>query len=180
MHELVHLMLRQSGVSDLDIDADRPAHDEMVEVFCNAVAAASLMPRDLFLPESAVNERGPGRHEWRDDVIQSLAATFGVSRESIVRRLLTVGRTTEAFYARKRAQYHDEFRAQKERGREQSADKNMARNIPRETVGDLGRPFVRLVLENFRQDRLTLSDVSGYLGVKVRHVPNIEQQIGYF
>ncbi len=180
MHELVHLMLHQSGVSDLDVDAARPAQDEMVEVFCNAVAAAALMPKHLFLAESAIVERGPGRHEWTDDAIQSLAATFGVSRESIVRRLLTVGRTTEAFYARKRVQYHDEFRVQKEREREQNADKKMARNIPRETVGDLGRPFVRLVLENFRQDRLTLSDVSGYLGVKVRHVPNIEQQIGYF
>jgi Zn-dependent peptidase ImmA (M78 family) len=175
MHELVHLMLHQSGVSDLNIDAARRAQDEMVEVFCNAVAAAALMPMDLFLAE-----RGPGRHEWTDNVIQSLATTFGVSRESVVRRLLTVGRTTEAFYARKRAQYLDEFRAQKMREREQNADKNMARNIPRETVGDLGRPFVRLVLENFRRDRLTLSDVSGYLGVKVRHVPNIEQQIGYF
>jgi Zn-dependent peptidase ImmA (M78 family)/DNA-binding XRE family transcriptional regulator len=180
MHELVHLMLHQSGVSDLDIDAARRAQDEMVEVFCNAVAAAALMPMDLFLAEPAVIERGPGRHEWTDNVIQSLATTFGVSRESVVRRLLAVGRTTEAFYARKRAQYLDEFRAQKMREREQNADKNMARNIPRETVGDLGRPFVRLVLENFRQDRLTLSDVSGYLGVKVRHVPNIEQQIGYF
>ncbi len=180
IHELVHLMLHQSGVSDLDVDAARPAHDEIVEIFCNAVAAAAFMPKDIFLAESAVVERGPGRHEWTDNVIQSLAATFGVSRESIVRRLLTVGRTTEAFYASKRAQYRDEFRAQKEREKDQNADKNMARNIPRETVGDLGRPFVRLVLENFRQDRLTLSDVSGYLGVKVRHVPNIERQIGYF
>jgi Zn-dependent peptidase ImmA (M78 family) len=165
MHELVHLMLHQSGVSDLNIDAHRPAHDDIVEVFCNAVAAATLMPKDLFLAEPAVIERGAGRHEWTDNVIESLAAKFGVSRESIVRRLLTVGRTTETFYARKRAQYYDEFRARKERKKEQNADKSMARNIPRETVGDLGRPFVRLVLENFRQERLTLSDVSGYLGV---------------
>jgi Zn-dependent peptidase ImmA (M78 family) len=147
MHELVHLMLHQSGVSDLDVDAARAAHDEVVEVFCNAVAAAALMPKDLFLAEPVVIQRGPGRHEWTDDVIQLLATTFGVSRESIVRRLLTVGRTTEAFYARKRAQYQEEFRAQKKREREHNADKGMARNIPRETIGDLGRPFVRLVLE---------------------------------
>ncbi|MCI0600627.1 MAG: XRE family transcriptional regulator [Beijerinckiaceae bacterium] len=180
LHELVHLMLHQSGVSDLDIDSARPAREKTVEVFCNAVAAAALMPKDIFLAERAIDERGPGRHEWTDNTVQSLATLFGVSQESVIRRLLTFGRTTEAFYSRKRAQYSDEFRAKKEREREQRADKSMARNVPRETVGDLGRPFVRLVLENFRQDRLTLSDVSGYLGVKVRHVPNIEQQIGYF
>lgn len=180
LHELAHLMLHQSGVSHLDIDGARPAHDEMVEVFCNAVAAATLMPKDLFLAEPSVVERGPGAHEWTDNVIQSLATTFSVSRESVVRRLLALDRTTEAFYARKRAQYKDDFLAQKKQEREQNADKNIARNIPRETVGDLGRPFVRMVLENYRQDRLTLSDVSGYLGVKVRHVPNIERQIGHF
>jgi Zn-dependent peptidase ImmA (M78 family) len=54
IHELVHLMLHQRGVSDLDIDAARQAQDEMVEVFCNAVAAAALMPKDLFLAESYV------------------------------------------------------------------------------------------------------------------------------
>jgi Zn-dependent peptidase ImmA (M78 family) len=56
IHELVHLMLHQSGVSDLDIDAARQAQDEMVEVFCNAVAAAVLIPQDLFLAESAVTK----------------------------------------------------------------------------------------------------------------------------
>src|ERR1700730_16449200 len=86
IHELVHLMLHQSGVSDLNIDAARRAQDEMVEVFCNAVAAAALMPMDHFLAEPAVIERGPGRHEWTDNVIQSLATTFGVSRASGVRR----------------------------------------------------------------------------------------------
>lgn len=49
--------------------------------------------------------------------------------------------------------------------------------MPRETIADFGRPFVRAVIENYHQDRLTLSDVSGYLGVKARHIPTIEQQV---
>jgi hypothetical protein len=52
------------------------------------------------------------------------------------------------------------------------------RNMPRETIADYGRPFVRAVIENYHQERLTLSEVSGYLGVKVRHIPEIETQIG--
>ena len=50
--------------------------------------------------------------------------------------------------------------------------------MPRETIADFGRPFVRAVIENYHQDRITLSEVSGYLGVKVRHIPVIESQVG--
>lgn len=178
-HELTHLMLRQDGVSDLDFDGPRAPADEKTEIFCNQVAAAALMPRDTFLSEPSVASRGSGRLEWDDAVVQSLSLTYGVSREAIVRRLLTLGRTTEAFYHRKRAQYAIEFQQQRQREREKSAGKPIPRNMPRETVADFGKPFVRRVIENYHSDRISLSDVSGYLGVKVRHVPGIEQQLGY-
>jgi len=45
LHEFAHLMLRLSGVSDLDVDADRPPEDQRVEVSCTRVAAAALLPR---------------------------------------------------------------------------------------------------------------------------------------
>jgi len=178
-HELAHLMLRQSGVSDLDIEGPRPADDEKIEVFCNQVAAAALMPRDLFLKEASIAAKGSGRHEWDDATVQSLSLTYGVSREAIVRRLLTLGRTTDAFYRRKRSQYAVEFQQQRQREREKNEGKPIPRNMPRETVADYGKPFVRRVIENYHLDRISLSDVSGYLGVKVRHVPGIEQQLGY-
>lgn len=177
-HELVHLMLRQSGVSDLDLEGPRAAEDEKIEVFCNQVAAATLMPRDPFLAENLVAAKGIGRHEWDDAAVQTLALTYGVSREAIVRRLLTLGRTTEAFYRRKRTQYAVEFQQQRQRDREKNEGKPIPRNMPRETVADYGKPFVRRVIENYHADRISLSDVSGYLGVKVRHVPGIEQQLG--
>jgi Zn-dependent peptidase ImmA (M78 family)/DNA-binding XRE family transcriptional regulator len=178
-HELSHLMIRQSGVSDIDIEGPRSADDEKIEVFCNEVAAAALMPRDLFLREALIVSKGENRHEWDDATIEVLSHTYSVSREAIVRRLLTLGRTTEVFYRRKRAQYAVEFVHQRERDREKNDGKPIPRNMPRETVADYGKPFVRRVIENYHLDRISLSDVSGYLGVKVRHVPGIEQQLGY-
>jgi Zn-dependent peptidase ImmA (M78 family) len=178
-HELAHLMLRQSGVSDLDTDGPRPPADEKIEIFCNQVAAAALMPRDTFLAEPMIAARGVGRYEWDDTIVQSLSLTYGVSREAIVRRLLTLNRTTEAFYTRKRAQYAIEFQQQRQRDREKNAGKPIPRNMPLETVANYGKPFVRRVIENYHLDRISLSDVSGYLGVKVRHVSGIEQQLGY-
>lgn len=178
LHELAHLMLRQSGVSDLDADGPRRAEDERIEVFCNQVAAAALMPRAQLLAEPLVAAKEGGRSEWSDDDIRALATIYSVSREAVVRRLLTLNRTSEAFYARKRAQYAAEFRELQEQRKEKNAGKSIARNMPRETLADYGRPFVRRVIENYHLDRITISDVSGYLGVKARHIPGIEQQLG--
>lgn len=179
LHEFVHLMLRQSGVSDLEASGIRPHEDEQVEMFCNHVAAAALVPLDLLLGERVVLERGAGRHEWSDLEIQSLATIYSVSRETIVRRLLTLHRASEDFYGRKRQQYAAEYQQQRQREKEKNAGKTIPRNMPRETVADFGKPFVRSVIENYRQDRISLSEVSGYLGVKVRHVPGIERQLDF-
>lgn len=177
LHELAHLMLRQSGVSEANVDAARPDADARIEIFCNQVAAAALMPRDLFLNQPLVLQR-PGTQEWPDEAINALSLNFNTSREGVVRRLLTFGRVSAGFYARKRAQYAAEFRAQRQREREERGDEGIPRNMPRETIADMGRPFIRAVIENYHQDRITLSEVSGYLGVKVRHVAGIEAQVG--
>ena len=52
------------------------------------------------------------------------------------------------------------------------------RNMPQETISDLGRPFVRMLLGKYYQDLMTLSEVSGYLGLKVKHIPKLEEVAG--
>jgi Zn-dependent peptidase ImmA (M78 family) len=179
LHELAHLMLHQSGVSDLDRPGNRSQKDERIEVFCNQVAAATLMPRLQFLNEPLVAAHSDGPHEWPDETIKALAQIYGASREAIVRRLLTFGLTSEAFYRQKRNQYAIEYQQAKQRQKEQNGDKSIARNMPVETVANVGRPLVRIILDNYHQDRMTLSEVSGYLGIKVRHIAGVEQQLGY-
>jgi hypothetical protein len=49
--------------------------------------------------------------------------------------------------------------------------------MPRETLSNLGRPLVSAVINNYRLENLTLSDVAGLLGVKTKHVPRIEQSL---
>jgi hypothetical protein len=93
--------------------------------------------------------------------------------------LLTFALTTQAFYRAKRAEYQDELLRQRERERERnkSSGETFVRNPPRDALTNFGRPFVRLVLESYYQERMTLSDVSGYLGVRTRHIPTLEQNI---
>jgi Zn-dependent peptidase ImmA (M78 family)/DNA-binding XRE family transcriptional regulator len=176
LHEFAHLMIRVSGVSDLETDAMRPPEDQTIEVFCNQVAAAALMPKDSLLAEPGVAEQGLRSDAWTDAQISDLARRFNVSREAVLRRLLTFDRTTNDFYTRKRAQYIAEYQAQRARQREQT--KEIKRNMPQETVSHFGKPLVRMLLNNYWQDRMTLSAVSGYLGLKVKHIPNLAKAAG--
>lgn len=179
LHELVHLTLRQSGVSDLSPDDQSSASHAKIEAFCNFVAGAALVPRDQLLRNGVVSARGTGRHDWTDDEIKEVATAFSVSREAIVRRLLILNRTSAAYYAQKRAQYAREYREIVERQRQKNIGKPIPRNMPRETISALGKTLVRKVIENYYQDRMTLSDVSGALGVKVRHIRTIAEQVGF-
>jgi Zn-dependent peptidase ImmA (M78 family)/transcriptional regulator with XRE-family HTH domain len=177
LHELSHVMVRVSGVSDLETDERRPAEDQAIEVFCNRVAAAALMPSDWVLSEPSVIARGALSQGWEDDEISDLARSFGVSREALLRRLLQLNRTTEAFYRAKRDKYLAEFEARQRIEREKTAGQEIPRNIPQETLSNLGRPLISVVLDSYNQDKLTLSDVAGLLGVKTKHVPRIEQNM---
>jgi Zn-dependent peptidase ImmA (M78 family)/transcriptional regulator with XRE-family HTH domain len=176
LHEFTHLMVRVSGVSDLETDERRPPEDQRIEVFCNQVAAAALVPKESLLAQPGVVEQGLRSENWGDAEISELARRFNVSREALVRRLLTFDRTTNGFYTRKRGQYIAEYQAFLARQREKKPE--IKRNMPRETISQFGKPLVRMLLGNYHQDRMTLSTVSGYLGLKVKHIPKLEQVAG--
>ena len=175
LHELTHLMLHVSGVSDLVTDAERPPEDQRIEIFSNQVAAAVLIPREPLLAEPRVIAHGVRSAAWDDAEISDIARQFNVSREALLRRLLTLNRTTEEFYKVKREQYLAEYLAAKARKKELNAESEMKRNMPQETVSNIGKPLVRMLLDNYYQDRITLSEVSGYLGLKVKHIPRLEE-----
>jgi Zn-dependent peptidase ImmA (M78 family) len=172
-HELAHVMLRQSGVCDFEDAGDQEA--ARVEVFCNAVAAATLMPRDSFLAEDVVNAHPARPTDWSDDELKELSLRYSVSREAVVRRLLELGRTTNRFYQMKRGQFAAEQRAREEK--EKESDSGGGPSPDRAAMSNLGPSFVRLVLSSYHQDHLTLSDVSNVLGVRVKHVSRIEEAL---
>ncbi|TAK46585.1 MAG: ImmA/IrrE family metallo-endopeptidase [Betaproteobacteria bacterium] len=180
LHELAHVMLRLSGVSELDVDAARPPEEQRVEIFCNKVAAATLMPEESVRSEPQFTGIRMASESWTDDVIRELALEYSVSREAFVRRMQTLGYTTAAFYRRKRAQYNEEFRRRLEREREayKRPGNEFKTNPPRDALTNFGTPLVQMILGSYYQDRMTLSDVSGYLGIRTRHIPRLEQIVG--
>lgn len=179
VHELAHLMIRISGVSELETDVNRPPEDQRVEIFCNSVAAAALIPRDALLTEPRVVAHGARSANWNDSEISDLARNFNVSREAILRRLLTLNRTTDNFYGQKRAQFFAEYLQNQIRKKEKATESEMKRNMPQETVSNFGKRLVNMLLDNYHQDRMTLSEISGYLNLKVKHVPKLEEAAGF-
>jgi Zn-dependent peptidase ImmA (M78 family) len=170
------LALRKSGVSDLDIDSKRLAEDSNVEVFCNRVTAAALMSAQIFMSEPTIAAHGTAM-SWTDEEIATLANRYNVSREAILLRLLTFDRTTRNFYQAKRNEYAEEFRRNKMLERDSSPSKPIPRNMQQETLSNFGRPFVEMVLGSYYQDRLTLSEVSGYLGLRTQHVEKLQSKL---
>jgi Zn-dependent peptidase ImmA (M78 family)/transcriptional regulator with XRE-family HTH domain len=179
LHEFAHLLLRASGVSDLEIDGDsrRPPEEQKVEVFCNAVAAAALIPQEELLAQPAVSQHRQDDMEWSDAELLDISKVFGVSREAVLRRLLTFKRTTKVFYQATRERYNDEWDQSRARQRAEAKAEGIPRNMPQEAVSDIGRPLISRLLERYHQDYLSLSEVAGYLGLKAKHVGKIEQMM---
>lgn len=88
-HELAHLCIEESGVSNLDAATLDDAND--TEQFCNKVAAELLLPRASFLRRW--NKEAELEHQ-----IKHLAKSFNVSAQAVARRALDNGLISENRY----------------------------------------------------------------------------------
>jgi len=176
LHEFAHLMLREGGLCDLLEPTSRAA--KQVETWCNAVAAATLMPAAAFLDNEVVGP--PGVREWDDSVLVQLSSRWGVSREAVVRRLVTLGRASQAFYRVKREEYQAAYDAQREEEQARRRQSASTGGPPphRMAIRDRGRPYVRLVLDAYHRDLLSPSSTSQLLSLKLKHLPALEHEIG--
>jgi Zn-dependent peptidase ImmA (M78 family) len=168
LHELTHVALRESGVCTLD-DAER------IEVFCNHVAGAVLVPADALRAQPIVADHGPDM-EWDNREIEALVRRFSVSREVVLRRLLILGRTDQAFYQRKREEYQEEYRQIEERRKQEEPQ---PRPIPRDliAVARTGQYLSVLVLSSYQRGRITASDVADYFGIRIKHLAAVERRV---
>jgi Zn-dependent peptidase ImmA (M78 family) len=165
IHEFAHLLLRQAALCDL-APAEYDSGTAKLEAFCNAVSAATIVPKKELV------ELVSGRYseKWTMEELAELAKTFSVSKEVILRRLLTVGLTSENYYRLMRI----EFIAEYKKLRDKNKDKDGGPSPALMTVRNLGKPYVELVLNSYHDNRIGLSTVSDYLGVRVKHLPKIE------
>lgn len=168
LHEVAHIALNDGGICDLD-DNQRRNASARVESYCNRVAGAVLFPRNDLLATDEVRNHHPSDPGWPEAEIQSLSRKFGGSREALLVRLLTLGRTDESFYYRKRDQYRIEYAKWREQRKGGFAPPHVV------SLSSAGPLFTTLVIENFNREHITASDVSDYLQVRVKHLAEIQR-----
>ena len=148
-HELAHLWLGESGVSDTQA-ATQP--DEQIERWCNAVAAELLVPleqlRPVYDPENELYEE-----------MQRLARRFKVSTLVIVRRLFDLGVfDQETLWAT--------YRAELERVKALSARESSGGDFYNTLSARTGKRFVKALVASTLEGQTQFTDAFRMLGIK--------------
>ncbi len=164
LHEATHVMLNEGGICDL--------HDADTEAFCNRVAGAALFPKEPLLRTAIVRLHKKGDPAWTDLELQKLSRQFGGSREAALVRLLTLGLTTQSFYNQMRKEFLKQYEQQQKK-KEKAAGFAPPHVVAISSAGPL---FTGLVVESFNRDKITASDVSDYLQIRLKHLKELQSE----
>jgi Zn-dependent peptidase ImmA (M78 family)/transcriptional regulator with XRE-family HTH domain len=165
-HELGHLVLR-SGAICLE------QHRIPVEAFCNAVAAAALMPDDALsaafgLPGGELPE---GQHAL--DEVARAAGRIGVSISALALRLEERGLAPKGYYRQivgRLRRPTDEARGP-ERG-------GGGPGFAVRQLSERGSRYTGVVLRAFRSGAIGQVEADDLLGVSATTLPSVESQLG--
>lgn len=178
LHELTHVLMHADGVCDtLPRRQTRGPADE-IEIFCNQVAAAVLMPLQAFDAEPAL-QHAPADGRWSESTLRGLSERYSVSQEAVVRRLYSLGMTNWSFLQEKEAEYrtaYEQFREEQKRRRELE-QRSGGPSYYRMKVRDLGRGFIESALDAYYRRAITGSDLSEFLEIKLNRLPKLEAEL---
>lgn len=165
LHELAHLLINVSGISKFETSyVNRlPMAERKIEQFCNKVAAEILIPSADFIQQIA---GFLGDAELvQDHLYANLANRYGVSREAVLRRLLDMGRVSQAFYEQKAKFWASQKKAAG--GGDWYASQNTY----------LSERFAREVIGRHYRNQISVEQASEFLGIKAKNFSGLEQRI---
>jgi Zn-dependent peptidase ImmA (M78 family) len=151
-HELAHLWLGQSALSDAGVEgAGRPQDGAGVEGWCNQVAAELLVPLPAFV--AALRES-----EQLDEALRRLAREFKVSTLVVLRRMLDAGYLSrDAFW--------QAFRAEQARLAAIQTAGSGGGDFYRTTTARVGKRFARSLVASTLEGRTLYRDAFQMLGI---------------
>jgi Zn-dependent peptidase ImmA (M78 family) len=147
-HELAHLWLGQSALSNLSADE---ISDNAIETWCNQVAAELLVPMDVFLHELVADEPV-------HDTLSRLARRFKVSTLVVLRRLADAGRLD-------RSAFFSAYREELEHLRKLDAGGSGGGDFYRTTASRVSKRFARALVESTLEGRTLYRDAFRMLGI---------------
>jgi Zn-dependent peptidase ImmA (M78 family)/transcriptional regulator with XRE-family HTH domain len=147
-HELAHLWLGQSALSDVQM-AEKS--DYTIETWCNQVAAELLVPQDEFIsalqPEEAL-----------DAALKRLARRFKVSTLVVLRRMFDVNYLD-------RNVFWQAYREEETRLRDLAARNTGGGDFYRTTVSRVGKRFAQSLVASTLEGRTLYRDAFRMLGI---------------
>ena len=162
-HELTHLWLGESGVSNVGVRFRPSDIQNVIERKCNEVAAEVLVPQTLlakYWQESRVNMEN----------IESLCSTFRVSSIVIARRAFDLGLLS-------RAEFFDYYKHQQERWRSQKEAQKSGGSFYRALPIVNGRRFTEAVLQSVYSQKTLIRDGARLLGIKPSKMDRIAEEV---
>ena len=163
-HELAHLWIGKSGISNPNPKKRSADENNSVERFCNQVAAELLVPHAEFLKR------------WRhadavENNVRMLVRYFRVSTHVILRQAFEQDKIS-------RQEYEERIEAEEERFRlQQKEEREGGGNFYRTMRVRNSRILVSSVLEAIQTSKIGLRDAATLLGCKVPTLKNVASEL---
>lgn len=173
IHELVHILKRQSTLCNEMVSSFSSATEE---VFCNAVAGEVLVPTDslnAYLSAKKITSI------TLDDV-ETMAGRFSISKEVVIRRLLDTRRFTKDEYDTFANEIRQNFVQQREAekmARQEGRRQSIPKNVSREAIDKTSPAICRILLMGYSDGYFSKQEVSGFLGIKEKHIPKFLAEV---
>lgn len=163
VHELVHVWINKSGISNPDQREVPDEQKSVIERFCNSTTAEVLVPRNDFLKSLLA--------AFNDQTIQKLAAHYRVSTIVVLRRAYELGTITRhAFFdlLEREQQRLKEFE-EKEEEEATPGGGNFYVTLPVRN----SRRFTESVLGALQAERVSYREAASLLGVRTGTLPKL-------
>ncbi|MCF3973926.1 ImmA/IrrE family metallo-endopeptidase [Paracoccus salsus] len=172
VHELVHILLGQTGVSGTVSTATPTTEDARIERFCNDVAGEFLLPQNAYRHDVAafgVNDLEAARL-----AVEQIATRWSVSEPMVAYRLNREGDLSAGVYEALRAEFYTRWLATLKRERDRSSSGPHPRVVKQFSLGDA---LVSLVHRTLRGNTLSHTKAASLLGAQ----PNaVEPMLRHF
>lgn len=175
VHELAHIWIAETGISNKIEPEELQDKDKFhpVELFCNEIAANSLMPK-----EKVVNLTPYTLKDSKE--LFKAAKQFGVSSFALLVRILKLDLISTATYLKLKRQVDYDFTEYLRKEEEKNANQKENRGGPNYFLLQLNRNsklFTQTVLDSFRGGHIEATLASSLLNVQVNKFHKLEAQL---
>ena len=157
-HELTHLIMGESEICDVDENNSK-------EWLCNSVAAEFLVPtKDLAKNPIILNKNS---RNWTNQELRELSHEYGVSRESLLLRLIHTNRASKKSYDLMKEQWMQERKTKGSKGGSPVLNQ----------IKYNGKLYSTLLLTAYENGVISNVEFSQNIGLRLKHVDELSEKL---